>query len=840
MTSYKEKFESSEGKAHSKNVATKILRDLKDLRSKTEDSVTAPRRWIWELIQNAKEVASPSGVDIRVTYDQDDFLPSVNFEHNGMPFSADNIRFLIEQISSKEREEDSEGKRPSTGKFGTGFLTTHLLSEIVTVPGVAKEPELSARKFSFTLDRSHYDLKDIADSVNKSKQSVSNLDDLPELIDYNPSDFGTSFYYPLNDGISENIARLGLEDLGRNIAYALVFVEDIKKVTVAGSFTYVNASYEILTNEKEVQFFDVIKESPGDKEVFTIAKISSGFTSVCVPVKKVGKTVIILPIDKDVPKLFCDFPLIGTEVFSFPVIINNPNFNPTDPRDGIYLTRSERPNRDIDENKKIIDEAIQLYYLLLNHASDNRWENLHLLAKIRSMSETPDWLSQSYFNDNILKPIRAKLLYAKIVKNAEGNLKSILDHEDDRKYMYFPSHPKKEIREEIWEVASEWFPHILPQKTEIDLWYNLSWDQCGKLTLDTLALFISQKKTIDELQKKLPKIDAVKWLNKVYKLLMLDEKECITILEQRAIVPDQNGDFWKKKQLSLDAGDILDDFKNILEAFGYEIRTKLADDGIELDFDDRLYDLNKAVKEIVSQVEEKTNDRESSKNYRKPFNMLLSFFNKYPEKSKNIFPSIFKRKHILYDDEQILNNFGKAEELDKLFVRFNVTSTSELASLLEQTHDNSPRLLPITEEILTSMGITSPEEWALALEDKDLQELFKHDSVPTTEMFVFAQTHIHRAKKAVIDHLETLKEYDLTEMDDQTATTILAGIYKNGSPLTIVFRPAYNYEVIIYYGSERDTLDYEPSELWIDNGIDVKQITLGHILKAGQIRKFPI
>ncbi len=137
--------------------------------------------------------------------------------------------------------------------------------------------------------------------------------------------------------------------------------------------------------------------------------------------------------------------------------------------------------------------------------------------------------------------------------------------------------------------------------------------------------------------------------------------------------------------------------------------------------------------------------------------------------------------------------------------------------------------MPITEEILVSMGINSPEEWAKALEDKDLQEIFSHDSIPTTEMFVFAQALIAKAKRNIIAYLETLEEYDLSEMDDQTATTILAGIFKNNQPITIVFRPAYNNEVIVYYGSERDTLDYEASELWVDDGLEVKQITLGHI-----------
>lgn len=153
MTTYKERFNSSQNKAHDKNIATKILRDMNELRSKAEDSPTVPRRWIWELIQNAKDVAYQDGVNIQILYD-DELDAHVEFRHDGQPFTADNIRFLIEQISTKDRDEDSEGRRPTTGKFGTGFMTTHLLSEIVKVKGVAKEPDLKYKKFKLQLDRS--------------------------------------------------------------------------------------------------------------------------------------------------------------------------------------------------------------------------------------------------------------------------------------------------------------------------------------------------------------------------------------------------------------------------------------------------------------------------------------------------------------------------------------------------------------------------------------------------------------------------------------------------------------------------------------------------------------
>jgi hypothetical protein len=218
----------------------------------------------------------------------------------------------------------------------------------------------------------------------------------------------------------------------------------------------------------------------------------------------------------------------------------------------------------------------------------------------------------------------------------------------------------------------------------------------------------------------------------------------------------------------------------------------------------------------------------------------LKYFRDHPENSKKLFPSIYKNKHLLYDDEEIMDNINKAEELKDLLTTFNVTSTDELRKKFENFSNNQKSLLPITEEILTSMGITNIDEWEEAMQDTDLKALFDHQSIPSPDMFVFAQSHIKRAKARIIQYLETLEDYDLTEIDNTTATTILAGVKKHDRPIRIVFRPAYNKEVIIYYGAERDTLDYADSELWVDDGNEVWQVTLGHIIKKNNIKKFPI
>ena len=51
----------------------------------------------------------------------------VRFRHDGNPFTSDARFGLLYKYS--EDKENSE----STGRFGTGFLTTHCLSKVVTI-----------------------------------------------------------------------------------------------------------------------------------------------------------------------------------------------------------------------------------------------------------------------------------------------------------------------------------------------------------------------------------------------------------------------------------------------------------------------------------------------------------------------------------------------------------------------------------------------------------------------------------------------------------------------------------------------------------------------------------
>lgn len=838
--SFKSQFSASQDKAHNRNIATKIYEEMTKLRAAVDASPTIPRRWVWELIQNAKDVNINGKIRVRIDAELNGANAHVTFKHTGAAFSAENIRFLIEQVSSKDRTNDSDGRPTTTGRFGTGFLTTHLLSERVLVRGVAAGKGYAPRKFKLTLDRSGAELQDIIDAVQAAKDSILDLDDQPEHIGYIPGKFNTAFRYELADKTSKKVASAGLADLDICLPYTLAFVREIESVE------YPNRRLSLQDPDDElvdggVQVLSVTMEDPGgfaDSEVSSIAVLSTGLTTIAIPVSQTSDSVRILPLGPDVPRLFCDFPLLGTETFPFPVIVNNPTFNPTEPRDGVFLTRTDRPFPQIAHNKGIIEEALGLYLSLLKYASDNGWQQLHLLAAVKPVPAELARLDLHWYKTAILKRMRDKLLRTKIVRTAAGTLAPI-HSPSGKSTIWFPTGATEKIRRAIWHCCKTWIPEQLPAQSDVEVWHEIIWQDCDKLTLDQVAAFIEEDDTIEKLAAELHGKDVHDWLMEYYGTLKLDETALQAVINKRRVFPNQNGTFKRKAELSRDAGDIDAALMEVLTLLGTDLRDQLLDKKISTDLDDLpRKDGAFVVKEITATIENNLNDRAATKRLRPALAMLLRWFREHASRAKKLFPILYDQKHLLYDDEEIQNNIERAEELNELLTDYNVKDVSELRAVIEK-HTATPQLLPVTQQIIASLGITSVEEWTKALEDKNLAAIFSHKSMPTTDMFVIAQTLIKKAKARVKTHLLTLDEYDLSEMDE-TALTVLAGVKKNDRDVTIVVRPAYDNTVIIYYQSERDVLDYEDYELWVDTGTAVRRITFGHILKTTEIRRFPI
>lgn len=92
-------------------------------------SIPAGRRWPFELLQNAHDPGPrPGRSDVRLSLACDG--SRFSFEHDGSPFSSKELAALLSGGSSKDFDSEE-----TTGRFGTGFLVTHVLSYKILLTG---------------------------------------------------------------------------------------------------------------------------------------------------------------------------------------------------------------------------------------------------------------------------------------------------------------------------------------------------------------------------------------------------------------------------------------------------------------------------------------------------------------------------------------------------------------------------------------------------------------------------------------------------------------------------------------------------------------------------------
>ena len=157
-----------------KNTADKVMQGLEKILDHKEINC---RRWVWELVQNAKDLDNPhGGVSIKITREHSRLV----FAHNGDPFFTWNVTALINQVSHKPSDSvDLE----ITGKYGTGFISTHLLNTRITVKKVVPRQGRPAKRMSLLLDRTGTRSEDLIPKIKAAQQLVEHIDEDPAFTD---------------------------------------------------------------------------------------------------------------------------------------------------------------------------------------------------------------------------------------------------------------------------------------------------------------------------------------------------------------------------------------------------------------------------------------------------------------------------------------------------------------------------------------------------------------------------------------------------------------------------------------------------------------------------------
>lgn len=544
-------------------------------------------RWIWELLQNARDAqASMASIECNDEY--------VEFRHDGNSFTKDEIAHLIYHGSTKTEDEGA------IGQYGSGFLTTHLLSSSIHVSGRVD----TGNFFSFLLKRevgSAESLKLLMEDAREKFNESLSTQSAPL------DDFTTEFRYPIQGDRAE-VAWDGIKTLERCAPWALAFNQfssiEIKSPDKIVKFKvsrnpWENGLQEIVVSKNEIEQERILMVEDEDSK-----------TSVAIPVQKEstgGGRYLVCDV-VDMPKLFLGFPLVNTDDFSFPAVINSFQFTPTEDRDGVYLeTGTDNAN---ERNQRTVEVAWNLLINLLKSAAAYNFRGIYKLVSISPIPQHK-WLKREWLqevNERFVAEIRktpavvvvggtnspippeSAILPVAGIDDGVGTLWRLLSEMQENDVCL----PEKEAAAGWCSAINSW---MKVSDRHSDIGFN-----CQKLAAEIDSRHAGQTKFIESALRLKHGVNAINWLNRFHSLIEQDGLR--NAVGDYRIVPAQDGQLRKLSDLHRDAG-VDGELKDIAELLGWSIRGELRD--IRVDSLDEKYgagdlDNERVVKRLIEKL----------------------------------------------------------------------------------------------------------------------------------------------------------------------------------------------------------------------------------------------
>lgn len=415
---YQHIIRNSIDKVYQTGITTKILQHMARIRNSS--SLTQARRWVMELLQNSQDAAYPEQpVKVRIELFDDELV----YSHNGKPFRVKDVLSIINQVSSKSDDEET------VGKFGTGFVTTFQLSEMVKLESILKdkvvdaagnETVLPCKPFSIVLDRRGTTDEEILRSIKETMQELERVDASSEEIVPDLEKYYTKFHYRLENEGSREAARIGMEDLNATIYYVLCFSKKLGQVELVYHTAERNetVTYRITSETRLGEFWKKEIEACRNhdslnSEKHQVLSISRNGVTLASMLKE-GQ---FEPVSEKTPRLYIDFPLLGAEKFPFPLVVNA-DFAPNEPRSGISLSDNVN-SPDARKNKQLMEAAVDLYEVYLSEALALGLGHLEHIISIPEWQENPE-MSETWVREHIYRLLFEKIKTKKIISGTEG------------------------------------------------------------------------------------------------------------------------------------------------------------------------------------------------------------------------------------------------------------------------------------------------------------------------------------------------------------------------------------------------------------------------------------
>lgn len=567
LEEWKEKKTKSKDEGFTLTIANAVSKYLNAL---IDDRPKRRTRWIWELLQNAHDASIAS--DKRLVASIRDNSEELIFLHNGSGFTIEQIQRLIFHGSTKVEDEET------IGRYGSGFLTTHLLSWDIDVSGQLDNDQW----FDFRLSRNPESVNALSTSMNQAWDDFNPVTSLREPM---PERFTTRFKYPITEIWAKDAVQEGNTTLKQYAPFVVVFNKafysiDINEPCEISSFKVVQRCLSIRSGLWEINVIQSINENQTEMK-YLLAQEKKA--SVTVPLRLIGDRLECLSVE-NIPRLFVAFPLMGTESFSFPAVINgNRKFlKPNENRDGVDLGQGNQLDSDTNrKNQAVIKEACALLTHLFQHAASNGWHHVYRWAEIPAIQEENEWLREC-----ITKNFIESILQSRAILTESGK---VIMPGDAR----LPLAENDENIRELWDLLNDLrgYQEKLPRRDEAIGWCKViqSWaraNECEVLNLPNVGVIDGPKLAshienrcshLRDLQNLLQEnVCAVDWLNRLYKFLRKDNKIDAVIRGNRLVL-NQADEFNPLKCLHRDQ-DIGEELKDIAELLGWQrIRHQLRD-----------------------------------------------------------------------------------------------------------------------------------------------------------------------------------------------------------------------------------------------------------------------
>ena len=549
------------------NTAQGIFKHLNELESNRGGMHT---RWPWELLQNARDAST--GTDRHLIASIEHKQGELVFRHNGRGFADREITHLIHHGSTKVETDEA------LGKFGSGFLTTHLLSPEIEISGQLD----IGQPFKFRLKRDACSYGSLRDSMDESWKDFQRSLASPHT-EALPDNFTTQFRYPIGD-ISVDAVKKGIAMLKKCAPFVVAFNEVFSRINIKSPDE--TTSFEVTEraplSQDGLQEITVLEKGNGSTKRRQYLLAESENTSVAVALEPKSKT--LMPIN-NTPRLFLGFPLIGTENFSFPAVINSFEFTPTEHRDGVFL--GQAANEANRKNETVIEEACELLVDLVQFAAESDYRNVYELANVPAIREQK-WLDRDWLQETLKDQFIEKVRQTPAVLNENGDTRAPED-------ATLPLAKTENGVKALWDLLDKTkrFRDALPRQNEAVGWQVAlkSWADVRKveqMSFDeardgvNLAKYIEEETRgdgdwgkIKDLQNLLREdIEAVEWLNRLHDFLNKDGLR--EEVSKYHIVPDQDGFLDKLSNLYRDQ-DIAEELKDIAVLLNWNIRRELRD-----------------------------------------------------------------------------------------------------------------------------------------------------------------------------------------------------------------------------------------------------------------------